>query len=123
MKAQLNRYFCRVQHDAPLQLPELDGLAQYFSRFDRQLIETNLSCQELMELLVAKYAVDKDIPDWRLRDIIEAMPYAPQTPDIDYSMVLKSKYRDQQAMTITLAHVYGRARLFLAHEDGEEVQL
>ena len=123
MNEQLNRYFCRVQHDAPLQLPELDGLAQYFSRFDRQVIETNLSCQELMELLVAKYAVDKDIADWRLRAIIEAMPYAPQTPDIDYSMVLKSKYRDQQALTITLAHVYGRARLFLAHEDGEEVQI
>lgn len=123
MKEQLNQYFCRVEHDTPLQLPELDGLAQYFSRFDRQVIETNLSCQELMELLVAKYAVDKDIEVDRLRDIIEAMPYASQTPDIDYSMVLKSKYRDQQALTITLAHVYGRARLFLAHEDGEEVQI
>lgn len=123
MKAQLNRYFCRVQHDAPLQLPELDGLAQYFSRFDRQVIETNLSCQELMELLVAKYVVDKDIADWRLRAIIEAMPYAPQTPDVDYSMVLKSKYHDRQALMITLAHVYGRARLFLEHEDGEEVQI
>ena len=123
MKEQLNRYFCRVQHNTPLQLPELDGLAQYFRKFDRQVIETNLSRQELMELLVAKYAVDKDIEVERLRAIIEAMPYAPQTPDIDYSMVLKSKYRDQQAMTITLAHVYGRARLFLAHEDGEEVQL
>jgi hypothetical protein len=123
MTQEMNNYFCLVQHDAPLQLPELDGLAQYFSRFDRQVIETNLSCQELMELLVAKYAVDKDIPDWRLRDIIEAMPYASQTPDIDYSMVLKSKYSDQQALTITLAHVYGRARLFLEHEDGEEVQI
>ncbi len=123
MNEQLNRYYCRVQHNTPLQLPELDGLAQYFSRFNRQVIETNLSCQELMELLVAKYAVDKDIPDWRLRDIIEAMPYASQTPDIDYYMVLKSKYRDQQALTITLAHVYGRARLFIEHEDGEEVQL
>lgn len=123
MNEKLNRYYCRVQHNTPLQLPELDGLAQYFSRFNRQVIETNLSRQELMELLVAKYAVDKDIPDWRLRDIIEAMPYASQTPDIDYSMVLKSKYRDQQALTITLAHVYGRARLFIEREDGEEVQL
>ena len=123
MKEQLNRYYCRVQHNTPLQLPELDGLARYFSRFNRQVIETNLSRQELMELLVAKYAVDKDIPDWRLRDIIEAMPYASQTPDVDYCMVLKSKYRDQQALTITLAHVYGRARLFIAHEDGEEVQI
>lgn len=123
MNEKLNRYYCRVQYNTPLQLPELDGLAQYFSRFNRQVIETNLSRQELMELLVAKYAVDKDIPDWRLRDIIEAMPYASQTPDIDYSMVLKSKYRDQQSLTITLAHVYGRARLFLEHESGEEVQL
>ena len=123
MNEKLNRYYCRVQHNTPLQLPELDGLAQYFSRFNRQVIETNLSRQELMELLVAKYAVDKDIPDWRLRDIIEAMPYASQTPDVDYCMVLKSKYRDQQALTITLAHVYGIARLFIAHEDVEEVQI
>ena len=123
MNEQLNRYFCRVQHDAPLQLPELDGLAQYFSRFDRQVIETNLSCQELMELLVAKYVVDKDIEVERLASLIDAILSQPETPDVDYSMVLKSKYHDRQALMITLAHVQGRARLFIEHEDGEEVQL
>ena len=123
MNEQLNRYFCRVEHDAPLQLPELDGLAQYFSQFDRQVIETNLSSQELMELLVAKFAVDKDIEVERLIAIIEAMPSQPETPDEDYAIVLKSKYRDRQALKITFAPVQGRARLFIEREDGEEVQI
>ena len=123
MKEQLNRYYCRVQHDAPLQLPELDGLAQYFSRFDRQVIETNLSCKELMELLVAKYAVDKDIEVERLASLIDAIPSQPETPDVDYAIVLEDKELDRQALMITLAPVQGRARLFLAHEDGEEVQI
>ena len=123
MNEQLNRYYCRVQHNTPLQLPELDGLAQYFRKFDRQVIETNLSCKELMMLLFAKYAVDKDIEVDRLASVIDAMPYLPDTPDDDYTIVLKSKYRDQQELTITLLPVQGIARLLIENEDGEEVQL
>lgn len=123
MNEQLNRYFCSVEHDAPLQLPELDGLAQYFSQFDCQIIDTNLSCKELMDLLLAKYAVDKDIEVDRLASVIDIMSYLPDTPDDDYTIVLKSKYRDQQELTITLLPVQGIARLLIENEDGEEVQL
>ena len=123
MNEQLNLYFCRVQHDAPLQLPELDGLAQYFSRFNRQVIETNLSSQELMTLLLAKFCVDKDIEADRLKSVIDTMSYPPDTPDDDYTFVLKSKYRDRQELTITLLPVQGIARLLIENEDGEEVQL
>ena len=123
MNEQLNRYFCSVEHDASYQLPDLDGLAQYFSQFDCQIIETNLSCEELMELLLAKYAVDKDIEVDRLASVIDTMSYPPDTPDDDYTIVLKSKYRDRQELTITLLPLQGIARLLIENEDGEEVQL
>ena len=123
MNEQLNRYFCSVEHDAPLQLPELDELAQYFSQFDCRIIETNLSSQELMPLLLAKFCVDKDIEADRLKSVIDTMSYPPDTPDDDYTIVLKSKYRDRQELTITLLPLQGIARLLIENEDGEEVQL
>ena len=123
MNEQLNLYFCRVQHDASYQLPELDELAQYFSQFDCQLIETNLSCKELMVTLVYKFTVDKDIEVARMASVIEAMPYPPDTPDDDYSIVYKSKYRDGQELTITLLPLQGIDRLLIENEDGKEVQL